>query len=69
MARRLWDRTAAGVTAAWRFSREREEGHSLVEYALLVALLAIVLFAAISALGTDLGNFFKDVGNTLNNLG
>ncbi len=36
-----------------RFVRE-EEGASLVEYGLLVALIAIVCIAAVTALGTNL---------------
>ena len=38
-----------------------EEGQSLVEYALIIALVAIVLVAGLTALGTG-------INNTINNL-
>ena len=44
---------------------EDEEGASMVEYALLVALIAVVVIAAALFLGTEIGDKFSEVGNTL----
>ena len=45
-----------------------EQGASMVEYALLVGLIAIVAVAAITLLGGAIANLFGGAGNTLNNL-
>jgi len=42
-----------------------ERGASLVEYALLVALIAIVCVVAISLLGTNASNKFSQVGSAM----
>jgi pilus assembly protein Flp/PilA len=42
-----------------------EEGASLVEYVLLVALIAVVCIAAVTLLGKNASNKFTTVGNTL----
>jgi pilus assembly protein Flp/PilA len=47
-----------------RFLKD-EEGASMVEYALLVALIAMVVIAAALFLGTEIGDKFSEVGNTL----
>jgi pilus assembly protein Flp/PilA len=47
-----------------RFLKD-EEGASMVEYALLVALIAVVVIAAALFLGTEIGEKFSEVGNTL----
>ena len=44
---------------------EDEEGASMVEYALLVALIAVVVIGAALFLGTQIGDKFSDVGNTV----
>ncbi len=43
-----------------------EEGASMVEYALLVALIAVVVIAAALFLGTQINDKFSEVGATLN---
>ena len=43
-----------------------ESGASLVEYGLLVGLIAVVAITAVSALGTKVKNVFATVNNTLN---
>ena len=48
-----------------RFGRD-EDGASLVEYALLVALIAIVCIVAISFLGGKTSAKFSNVGSSLN---
>jgi pilus assembly protein Flp/PilA len=47
-----------------RFVRD-ETGASMVEYALLVALIAVVVIAAALFLGDQIGSKFSEVGNTL----
>ena len=44
-----------------------ESGASMVEYALLVALIAVVVIAAALFLGTEINDKFSEVGNTLEN--
>ena len=48
-----------------RFGKD-EEGASLVEYALLVALIAIVCILAITFLGERASEKFSGVGSSLN---
>ncbi len=37
----------------------REEGHAVVEYALILALMVIVVIVAMALLGTAIGNVFS----------
>ena len=57
------------VVRSWTAYQSRflkdEEGASMVEYALLVALIAMVVIAAALFLGTEIGDKFSEVGNTL----
>ena len=43
-----------------------ERGASLVEYALLVALIAVVCIAAVSFIGSNAKDKFSEVGTSLN---
>jgi pilus assembly protein Flp/PilA len=47
-----------------RFVRD-QTGASMVEYALLVALIAVVVIAAALFLGDQIGSKFSEVGDTL----
>ncbi len=42
-----------------------EDGASMVEYALLVALIAVVVIAAALFLGTEINDKFSEVGQTV----
>ena len=42
-----------------------EEGATMVEYGLLVALIALVALGAVQALGINLNTMFSSVANTL----
>ncbi|HEX7096055.1 MAG TPA: Flp family type IVb pilin [Acidimicrobiales bacterium] len=42
-----------------------ERGASLVEYALLVALIAVVCIAAVTTLGDNAADKFSEVGNSI----
>lgn len=46
-------------------ARRGEEGAALVEYALLVALIAVVCLVAITLLGSNTSNKFSQVGSSL----
>jgi pilus assembly protein Flp/PilA len=43
----------------------REEGATAVEYGLMVALIAAVIIAAVTLIGTRLNTTFTNVGNAL----
>lgn len=47
------------------FGRDNERGATVVEYALLVALIAIVVIGGITAFGGSLTSFFSDLGSNL----
>jgi pilus assembly protein Flp/PilA len=47
-----------------RFVRD-EEGATMVEYALMVALIAIVAIAAVTLIGTNVSTKFSTVGTTI----
>jgi len=42
-----------------------EEGQGLVEYALIIALVAIVVIVALKFLGGTVGNTYNNIGNNL----
>ena len=45
----------------------REEGQDLIEYALVVALIAFAATAAMGTLASDINNVFINIGTKLNN--
>ncbi len=47
------------------FRRDDEKGQTLVEYGLLLALIAIVVIAALVILGPLVRDIFTTVGNSL----
>jgi pilus assembly protein Flp/PilA len=49
----------------WAEFRDSDEGQGLVEYALIIALVAILLVGALMALNGQLGNVFTNIGNSL----
>ena len=44
---------------------KREEGQDLIEYALVVALIAFAATAGMNALATDINTAFTNIGTTL----
>jgi len=59
--------TSYEFLANWLRSRfDGERGASLVEYALLVALIAVVCIVAITFLGSGASSKFSTVGSNLN---
>jgi pilus assembly protein Flp/PilA len=55
------------LAAYLRARFEDERGASLVEYALLVALIAVVCIAAVTLLGKNASNKFASVGGSVKN--
>lgn len=53
------------VTKRLEIEEKQEKGASLVEYALLVALIAVVAILAIQFLGTQISTQFSNVGNQI----
>jgi len=63
-------RIYTGVAAWWNDLRSRaleEKGATAVEYALMVALIAIVIVAAVAFLGKAVSNKFSTIGSGVNN--
>ena len=59
--------TSYEFLANWLRARvDDERGASLVEYALLVALIAVVCILAITVLGNSASNKFSSVGSAVN---
>jgi len=50
-----------------KFNRKDDKGASLVEYALLLALVAVVAIVALQFLGHSVTNTLNSVGSSLNN--
>lgn len=52
---------------AWWMTMREDTGASLVEYALLVVLIAIIAILAIRFAGTQVSGTFSEIGNSLAN--
>ena len=62
-------RLYTGVSTWWvgvRTRAEDETGATAVEYALMVALIAVVIIAAVTFLGQSASNKFSTVGSAVN---
>ena len=46
--------------------RDEDTGASLVEYALLLVLIAVVAIVAIGVVGTQVNSTFTEVGSSMN---
>lgn len=57
MLRRLWDR--------WTASGRDESGQALVEYGLIIGLIAVVVMGLLVTLGGQLQGFFQKIVTTL----
>jgi len=44
-----------------------QKGATAIEYGLIAALIAVVIIAGVTLLGTDIGNTFNNVANSLSN--
>jgi pilus assembly protein Flp/PilA len=54
-----------GLRASLVDLRDREEGQALVEYALLLALIAVVSIAVQTVLGTKVSHIFSRISSSL----
>jgi pilus assembly protein Flp/PilA len=54
-----------GVFLALQARLEREEGQALVEYALILALIAVLSIAVLQALGVNVSRIFEKVNTQL----
>ncbi len=57
------------VSSFIRSRVKNERGAALVEYALLLALIAVVCIVALDFLGDEAAEKFSDVGNSIANAG
>lgn len=48
-------------------SIKKEDGQGMVEYALIIAFIAIVVIAGLVFLGPIVRDMFTDIGNTIEN--
>ena len=55
------------MSALWQQFASDESGQGLVEYALIIALVAIGLIVILTLLRNSIGNVFNATRNTLNN--
>ena len=44
---------------------KNEDGQGMVEYGLIIALIAVVVILALTALGGKVANIFNNIGNQL----
>jgi pilus assembly protein Flp/PilA len=59
-----------GVSTWWgdlKLRAREEGGATAVEYALMVALIAAVIIAAVTLIGTEAESKFNDVGSAIQN--
>jgi pilus assembly protein Flp/PilA len=54
---------------AWFAARDEESGQTLVEYALIIALVAIAAIAALGFLSGKIQALFSDAGSSLEDAG
>jgi pilus assembly protein Flp/PilA len=61
-----------GLQTWWadlKYSVTEEHGATAVEYALMVALIAVVIIVAVTFIGTSASTKFSDVGSAVNSAG
>ena len=54
-------RSKGGVGHRWNFRVVREEGQAMVEYALLLFLIAVVSIAVLTVLGHRVSSLFNEI--------
>jgi len=56
------------VAKIFRFAKELSkdrDGATAIEYGLIAALVAVIIIAGVTLLGSDIGNTFNNVANSL----
>lgn len=64
MAKRPEERPMIHFNLLRRFVKD-ESGATAIEYGLIVALIAVIIITAVTAIGTNLNTKFKAVGDAL----
>jgi pilus assembly protein Flp/PilA len=59
---------AFGLYAAVRDRMAREEGQALVEYALILALIAVVTIAVLQAIGVNVSTILNKISTSLSSV-
>jgi len=49
----------------WWIARKSEKGQDLAEYALLIALIALIVIGAVTLLGQEISTVFSNIANSL----
>jgi pilus assembly protein Flp/PilA len=53
------------ITSALVARVQREEGQSMAEYGILLAVIAVVVLTAAALLGTQISSVFNDIANKI----
>ena len=61
----LLNMVVARAQNAWFSARDEESGQTLVEYALIISLIALACVAALGFLSGRIQGLFSDAGNSL----
>jgi pilus assembly protein Flp/PilA len=62
----MLERYVYDVLAWWEIQKNRAtEGQSLVEYGLILALVAVVVIGALALIGTNIRGLFNDIAGRL----
>jgi pilus assembly protein Flp/PilA len=59
----------AGLQTWWADLKDHEHGATAVEYALMIALIAVVIIVAVTFIGTSASSKFTQVGSAINGAG
>jgi pilus assembly protein Flp/PilA len=62
---KMFDMVMVRVQNAWFSVRDEESGQTLVEYALIIAIVALGLIFALTFLRDNISNLFKRTGSSL----
>ena len=65
---RFFDMIVVRAQNAWFAARDEESGQTLVEYALIIAVIALGALVALGFLSGKINDLFNKTGNTLNNV-
>ena len=61
----VFNMVIARAQNAWFSARDEESGQTLVEYALIISLIALACIAALGFLSGKIQGLFSDAGNSL----
>jgi pilus assembly protein Flp/PilA len=65
----LLAKAAANVETQLKNLTTRDEGATMVEYGLMVALIAVVCLAAVTLLGTSINDIFTEISGSMSTSG